>query len=365
MLATKRDAAEEHGLRDSNQATVDAARRGRMHRVLKEQERLATDLTFQPKVNANSKEIAKRTPAFSNENSDYLQRVEYFARRHNDFQEEAVQNMEDGKDASFTPAISNKSDELARSRASRDEETIADKMVRLTYSDKQHNNALKEAAQAEFYSQYTYKPKISRKGERSNPSALDELVNNERAEAVLENTRILVEANFQKGCPFRPSIDKKSQQMATTARARSSHAVDMRDADSLSTSIASERERRERRLQECRASKEFDELNDCTFAPRVNTSPKQRRARRGSAPVVVRGLARHLELRELAKRQRDERDQREHSAFNVSQEVLSAKCNGHVTVPEPFQLGTSVRGKEKYSDASLSSRDATPASARR
>ena len=54
-----------------------------------------------------------------------------------------------------------------------------DKLVRLTYSDRQHNAALKEVAAAEFHSQFSYKPTITRRGEKAAGHTVNQLHTNE------------------------------------------------------------------------------------------------------------------------------------------------------------------------------------------
>lgn len=122
----------------------------------------------------------KRIPAFTDENSDFLQRVEYFARRKCDVLDHAVDTVEEElNNFSFAPALNRKSAELVQSRAVRQEESDADKLVRLTYSDRQHNVALKEVAAAEFHSQFSFKPTITRKGEKAAARSIDQLHRND------------------------------------------------------------------------------------------------------------------------------------------------------------------------------------------
>jgi hypothetical protein len=67
---------------------------------------------------------------------------------------------------------------------------------------------------------------------------------------------------------------------------------------------------------------------------------------RNSAPVVVRGLGRHLELQESAHRLRKEQRERERKAFNVGAKVLRRR-EGLYTVPQPFALSTSKRKDDR------------------
>ena len=70
---------------------------------------------------------------------------------------------------------------------------------------------------------------------------------------------------------------------------------------------------KDEKRREILAEREITELKECTFQPSV---PK-RKSSTYSTPVVVRGIARHLELRNLSEKKRMERTQREENAFKV------------------------------------------------
>ena len=55
-----------------------------------------------------------------------------------------------------------------------------------------------------------------------------------------------------------------------------------------------------------------------------------------AAPIIVRGLGRHLELKEMAKRQEEEAAQREAQVFKLQP---SPNPCGY-TVPQPFRLSS-------------------------
>ena len=76
------------------------------------------------------------------------------------------------------------------------------------------------------------------------------------------------------------------------------------------------------------SASELAELNQCTFHPATNRG----HVVEAEGPVIVRGLGRYLELKELAKRQADEKKHREERAF-----ALKYSARQH-TVPEPFNL---------------------------
>ena len=96
------------------------------------------------------------------------------------------------------------------------------------------------------------------------------------------------------------------------------------------TERAKEREmQREAAMEEIRKSRDFEELRDCSFTPKIN-----RRVIKAKGPVVVRGLVRHLEVQQNANRKAQEKKSREDKAF-YRKISSSPVC---YTVPEPFDL---------------------------
>ena len=76
------------------------------------------------------------------------------------------------------------------------------------------------------------------------------------------------------------------------------------------------------------------ELEECTFRPALES--KQRRVVQPDGPVVVRGLGRYLELRNMARQKAEEQAAQEERAFKVR----SAPPPGGGTRPKPFRLST-------------------------
>jgi hypothetical protein len=77
-------------------------------------------------------------------------------------------------------------------------------------------------------------------------------------------------------------------------------------------------EKEERRQQEL-ILKEIQELKECTFQPKINPPPPGAGSgnSQGQRAVVIKGLGRHLELRNLLKRQKEMERKRSEEAFNV------------------------------------------------
>lgn len=114
-------------------------------------------------------------------------------------------------------------------------------------------------------------------------------------------------------------------------RASASRIIDISDPDSIVERTEAYKKRREKKLQEKRDEQDYNEIKDCTFAPELNTHVPNS----AKGPVVVRGLGRFLELKELSKRLEEEKQRRANKAFKTSQRK---QYRGYVTVPKPFRL---------------------------
>ena len=77
-------------------------------------------------------------------------------------------------------------------------------------------------------------------------------------------------------------------------------------------------EREEKRRADL-VAREIEEMKECTFQPSVANYPTggPRGANHNAAPVLVRGLGRHLELKFLSLKQREEAERREKEVFSV------------------------------------------------
>ena len=113
---------------------------------------------------------------------------------------------------------------------------------------------------------------------------------------------------------------------------------------------AERKREREARIAEERQRRDLEELNECSFQPRTNHDvPREARpmARTGRhtavKPVVVRGLARHLELKRHANKLAEEHRTRVHNAFHVAK-ADEWRDGRRLTQCAPFELSTSERG---------------------
>ena len=114
---------------------------------------------------------------------------------------------------------------------------------------------------------------------------------------------------------------------------RSRYSMDVTQVDTLTQRIKEKERQKMAQCQQVKKKKEYEELKECTFTPAIKRAvPKQ-----ASGPIVVRGLGRHLELKELAQRQSEEKAERERKVFLTQVSSTSSKP---YTVPAPFHLSS-------------------------
>ena len=117
------------------------------------------------------------------------------------------------------------------------------------------------------------------------------------------------------------------------------------DPDARMDAIRRKQEEQEAWRQQVIAEREIQELQECTFAPKLHTtggggsSSSNRRptVRQPTGPVVVRGLGRYLEVREMARRKEAEKAELEAKAFKANPKS-SGKGGSGITQPKPFKL---------------------------
>ena len=88
-----------------------------------------------------------------------------------------------------------------------------------------------------------------------------------------------------------------------------------KDAEEFSRKLKEQLKQKQERIAQERREREYDQMKDCTFKPAIlenepSTSKEQ--------VVVVRGLGRHLELKELQKKKEEEKKLREAEVFGLN-----------------------------------------------
>eukprot|EP00698_Gefionella_okellyi_P002723 TRINITY_DN12591_c0_g1_i1.p1 TRINITY_DN12591_c0_g1~~TRINITY_DN12591_c0_g1_i1.p1 ORF type:complete len:634 (+),score=152.18 TRINITY_DN12591_c0_g1_i1:129-2030(+) len=282
-------------------------------------ESLAEPYTFQPVLSSNSEKIIEDSELFAGPNRDFLQRQKAFERRAKRNEQVLKERNAQEVNASMMPAAKRLDTSMS-----------IDSVQRLT-RDKERMDAQKAAIANEYYEQFTFKPKINPISKAiGRPSSVDQLVNNERMELAREQARAAAAEMEREQCTFRPQLTR-----ASAAGTPSKFA----DPGVMLQKMEEYKKLRDLKMEQARQSMEYESLKGCTFNPEINRS--QVKASQG--PIVVRGMGRYLELKELARRQLEEKKDREQRVFFVHPTGNPVQH----TQPQPFELHADAGAQQR------------------
>lgn len=220
----------------------------------------------------------------------------------------------------FTPDIGNADAVLAAARPERVAEAQAGAAERLSHAEGAARDAAIAAAQEAFYAQFSFKPAISAASRALGTAhTVDELLGNEKGARVRLRAAALAEAEFRAKHPFQPVLvagdpvpAPEGSSAAASARAPPLRLAVASDPEHVTERIAEHAAASAAALEAARRRAEYEELKACTFAPQ--TAASQASLARAKAAVeadggvvVVHGLGRHLELKELTRRMEEEK----------------------------------------------------------
>jgi hypothetical protein len=304
-------------------------------RELQRREAEEQQCTFKPAVNPLSHRLVQEAEASQELPAGVFNRLQRAAEVSDERRRERLQQQREEEKKLFQPTTSEANDILLSARSARLHESELERTERLAYVDAKRREALITQLAQQHYSQYTHKPQIdpiSAQLARSKTHA--ELSANASGKALKATLAKKRESIEQVACPFKPTIDSKSAVLAASAPERISHNPE--HVDSLTARLATEQREREERLERIRRKVEADKMKDCTFAPET---VKQTPSTAEDKPLIVRGLGRYMELKQMAKRQSEAQKQREQKAF-----LIEPPSRLHpYTVPEPFVLHDKAR----------------------
>ncbi|KAG1692137.1 hypothetical protein DVH05_025757 [Phytophthora capsici] len=339
---------------------------------------------FAPQISEISKKIVELKPEFQ---MDFVARQEYFQSRDQEKMEalEGFTDMDYTQNGKFTfkPDIGNAEGVLKHLRPDRCTESSQQKLYRLTYNDQREVELKKQRLREEQYGKYSFKPEINPVSKAlGRSSTLDELSHpviglqqdppdskrvppHERTDS--STSRVALRQYFankrfrsrvalemeeasQAECTFQPNLiaSKPRNGSASTGKLysrepRSRTKLEWQ-SENLLHLIEAERQKKADDIEAKRNALELKELEECTFQPnllkrrgKLSSKGSPSPPRDSSAeekPVIVRGLGRFLELKDLARKQQAEQKQREQKVFapNSLYEPRS------YTVPKPFKL---------------------------
>jgi hypothetical protein len=177
----------------------------------------------------------------------------------------------------------------------------------------------------------TFRPNLNPYSEEiGRPTCTEELVNNERNKRIKQLLAERQEEEWRRVHQFHPKL------IANNYKAMQSKykLIEMKDPESISQNVQKYQEVKKRKLALAKEKQEQKELDQCTFHPEIYSS--KRRIATYSGPVVVRGLGKHLERKERAKKLLQEKLEREKAVFRPK--ITRPDPSLPFTIPEPFNL---------------------------
>lgn len=255
------------------------------------------------------------------------------------------------------------------------EETPSQRVRRLSVQDHQQIQERKKQLEDAMYGHITYTPHIdpvSRMFGRK--STVQELYENPRGKQAQTWARVKAEQELDEECTFQPKINAKSRKMVEPddydylyQKYESDYPStegyeESRNKEARSKSMASQNSSRlqrinfdepERMVVEIRQralekeeqrrqaliAQEIAELQECSFQPSLQS--RYRPESIDDDPIIIRGLGRHMELRDLTAKLKEENRQREFKAFHVVNVDKLRRPEDGTTVVKPFDLSYS------------------------
>lgn len=213
------------------------------------------------------------------------------------------------------------------------EESPEERAFRMSTVARADREQARRVADREVYGALTFSPHMCAASRAlGRPSSVEELSLNYRGERRRAQARAQAEEREAMLCPFRPLLVARERSPARglgLAPSESPSFVDCglslldRREERGPVSMAGSPEELMQRIRVQRAQtdahrdrekalQQMRELEECTFHPRVRAPPRP-----SDAPVVIRGLDRFMQLKDLAARLGEDRARREKESFEV------------------------------------------------
>ena len=247
----------------------------------------------------------------------------------------------------------------------------------------------KDAVCAVMYGEFKFEPSINNVSRAlvTKGSGVQELVDNSRGAAKREKVRREAEEREKGECTFRPDVRKSREgnlQAAAKVQAEASESVaasqsvriNLSEVADLTMQVSRYNEYKEGVRREKIKEREMEELKECTFKPVTNRTRRRKsgtdaqnspgeenegggestpldvsyskqhlqKKQGGSQPVVVRGLGRYLELKNMANKKSALQKKREEDAFKVKRGGTGYRYPDGTTQVKEFRL-TQVSGE--------------------
>jgi len=311
------------------------------------QQHSVSEESSMPSVDEESRRICKSSVYFQGAQQDFLTRQQTFELAKQRRMEVRAQHA--NAQCSFRPEISDTSRQIVSNNLDFVGETEEERIHRLAVKDVEHRDQVRGALEQLQYRECTFKPSLTATSQVL-AARFDEVASLDSGADAAAGVPVherLYRQGMNKGqgsdvsrmeeCTFKPSMDPQSAKRYSYVKGHYSTS-----SAKLMDNIRDELDKRDYVLQEKRREKEEQEQSTCTFRPST-TKPYEE----PEQPVVVSGLGRFFELREMAQRQQREKQEREAKAFHPE---VNARYDG-VTIPEPFNLSQGCTDARRHHES--------------
>lgn len=292
-----------------------------------------SESNFKPRINSNSSRIASKRSNFSTEKTStnaklaeqlkleaesftfapqttgntvnikgFLERQEEFLKRKEQKIQEKIVKEEI---YTFQPVINQNSKYISQDIGPND------KFERMGKQEFERIQQKKAKIQEDYYAKYSHEPKI-------NPSSKYMCKNH----SVSEYKPTEYPEN-EKSFSFQPKIDTNKK----FAKVKSFYS----DPEKILQKIEEKEKLKQQKMLSIKQENEEKAVKDCTFAPKLTELTEQKEV------VLVPGLDRFIELKNLSKKHEEEKKAREHKAFGIKNN------SNYVTVQQPFNLAPDTK----------------------
>ncbi|KAK2952521.1 putative 3',5'-cyclic-nucleotide phosphodiesterase regA [Blattamonas nauphoetae] len=278
------DALKQNDVVSRMEVIEEQARLEKQRKILEEQEKFESVFTPTPQINPISNEIAKTSGLFHGSNKDFLRRQEVLNERSHQ-KKLLLQNKIHEQEVSGDIPTKR----LPKSQIETAFENLAKNDVERRRMEQQ---AMEENENMKLRQETV--PKINAKSAElmKNRTFKDILEDTGREEAIAR-AREQVEQDLARTCTFTPKTSRQ------------------RGGPSLEENIQRTERLKEEELAKERRRREYEELKDCTFKPQILSYENKEKDR----VVYVRGLWRHLELQDMARKKIAEKQEHELRVF--------------------------------------------------
>lgn len=345
-------------------------------KLIEDQEKREAEMMLPPKVSKGSEAIASKRQDISVP----------FDRRREIYDEKSKLNahrirQEIDKEGSswFKPSILSKSEKLVyKMQPDRENESPTQRDKRLSQWDMMAIEQKKKMLEEELYGDIKFAPTIDKNSkEMARKTDFRELVENNKGKKARDMVRQKVEEIRGADCPFRPQITdyfekaiskgNASQQILenelrhfgynecptdvynrnnrsnddpnSKANLLSRVTINLKQPERMAGNIRHYLQEREEKRRQAIIERELDDLRDCTFQPQVDPYAfKRKESYLSEEPIIVRGLGRHLELKNRTEKLKEDAATREREVFSVRNVEKIRRPEDGSTIVEPFSF---------------------------